>query len=225
MPIVFCQTLIILIICIIQQAKFYVIATYYPILFAGGAILTEKLTARFKLNLIRIIYTLLIIISSLIILPIVRPILPIDMLINYMSLLNRLDFITQTKTERLKLGILPQFFADRFGWEEMTSQVAKIYYSLPKKERQNTFIATQNYGEASAIYFFGKKYKLPMSVSQLLQYFVWGYGKASQSSTVITVGYGIDRLKDLRQTFNEVKQAGKTYNKYAMPFENQPIYL
>jgi hypothetical protein len=216
--------LIIFAVCILQQAKFYTIIPLFPILFAGGAVYIEKITSQFrKLYFSGIFYTVLIAVTGLLFMPLARPVLPAEALIKYLNFTHHLYHGGQrAEAERLKLGVLPQQFADRFGWQGMTAEVAKIYYSLPKPARANTFIITQNYGEASAIYFYGRKYHLPMPISQHLQFYVWWYRNATDTSPMIAVGFQVD---DLRHAFKQVKKAGQTYNKYAMPYENASIYL
>jgi hypothetical protein len=127
---------------------------------------------------------------------------------------------SKMNTEKYSLGVLPQKYADSFGWQEMTAQVAKIYYDLPEKERKNTVIVTRNYGEASGIYFYSTKYKLPMPISQHLQYYLWGYRNMTDNGTAILVGWS-----NPEPACKKVIQVGQTYNKYAVPFENQPIFL
>jgi len=210
-------------ICIIQNAKLYVIFPYYPILFAGGAFFIEQLTT--KLNFyFKAAYILLIVIVAMIWLPMMRPILPVDVFIKYSNALHLFKSHQQSPTEKLQLGLLPQWLSDCFGWQEMTQEVARIYYSLPKRQREDTHIVTRNYGEAAAIDFYRKKYNLPAPISQHIQYFVWGYGTATAKSTFIFVGYQ-DRLTDLKHDCKELKIVGKIYNKYGIPEENQPIYL
>ena len=217
--------IIIFIVCLIQQAKFYMIIPLFPVLFAGGAILIEKITQKFRaLYFIWIGYALLIAIIDILMVPRVRPVLPVDTLIKYLNFTHLYQSGRKADTEKFTLGILPQDFADCFGWEEMTAEVAKIYYSLPKDQRANTFIVTQNYGEASAIDFYAAKYHLPMPISQHLQYYVWGYRNVNENSTIIAIGYHINSLK-LKSGFKEVKQVGEIYNKYAIPGEKDPIYL
>ena len=217
--------LIIAAVCIIQSAKFYVISPYYPVLFAGGAILTERFSAKLKSHWFKIICIVLIAASGMITLPIVRPVLPVQTLIKYMQALPWLQPAKHSATERLTLSTLPQLVADQFGWEEMAAKVAKIYYALPKHERENTFIVARNYGEASAIYFYRKKYHLPVPISQYLQSYVWGYRNLSKTSYLILVGYDHGAVKNLKHSFKTVRKVGEIYNQYAMPYENVPIYL
>ena len=113
-------------------------------------------------------------------------------------------------------------FRSRFGWKEMTAKVAKIYYSLPEKQRINTYIYTSNYGEASGIAFYRKKYKLPMPLSEHLQYYVWGYRGADKKSTFIVTGWSKNALKSF---FEKVNKAGQINSRYGMQYENRPIYL
>src|SRR5260370_21391309 len=70
-----------------------------------------------------------------------------------------------------KLGPLPQFYADMFGWEEMTVEAARIYNSLPPDRRPKTAILAGTYGQAAPIDLFGPKYGLPQSISPHQSYF------------------------------------------------------
>ena len=82
--------------------------------------------------------------------------------------------------------ILPQFYADRFGWHEMVEKVADIYNALPPEERAITGIYTGNYGEASAINLFGPKYGLPVAISGHQTYWLWGpHGYTGQETIII----------------------------------------
>lgn len=212
------------VVIIIQQAKFYTILPFFPVLFAGGAVLAEKLVKKFRsLYYLVFIDIGLVIIFGLIMLPVERPIFPIDFTIKYLNYIGLFKPNSEMSTEKYTVGILPQIHADSFGWQEMTKQVAKVYYTLPKKKRAQTAIVTRNYGEASCIYFYSAKYNLPMPISQHLQYYVWGYRNAKTSGTFIIIGY--PNITDLQKTCKAVKQVGQTYNRYAVPYENNPIFL
>ncbi len=75
----------------------------------------------------------------------------------------------RVKSERLAEPLLPQHFADRFGWENMAAQVVKVFQNLPPSDRAKVCIFTGNYGEAGAIEFFGRKLepRLPPVLSGL----------------------------------------------------------
>jgi len=214
----------IFVLCLVQQAKFYMILPIFPVLFSGGAVFIEKIAQKFRsIYFASAVYFFLLIIVGLIILPACRPIFPVDFAIKYLNYMHLYRSGDKNATEKYSLGLLPQMFADSFGWQETTDQLAKIYYALPAKERAKTRIVTRNYGEASGIYFYGEKYNLPMPICQHLQYYVWGYQKLDTYGTVIVVG--TDNLADQQKKCKTVVQVGQTYNKYAVPYENKPIFL
>ncbi|HJO91785.1 MAG TPA: glycosyltransferase family 39 protein [Victivallales bacterium] len=212
--------LAIAVLCVAMQTKFYVITPFYFILYVGGAVYIDKITSKQKLIWLKTIYCCLIIIGGLIMLPAVRPILPVNTAVKYISYI--MPPSKRIATEDWKPSALPQILADRFGWKEMTAKVAKIYYSLPEKQRINTYIYTSNYGEASGIAFYRKKYKLPMPLSEHLQYYVWGYRGADKKSTFIVTGWSKNALKSF---FEKVNKAGQINSRYGMQYENRPIYL
>jgi len=206
---------------IIQQAKYYTILPIFPVLFAGGAVYIERFAYRFRwIYVTTVVYTCLLVMIGIITIPAARPIFPVDVTIRYLNATHLFKSDSKMSTEKYSLGLLPQYFSDSFGWKEMTAQIAEIYYSLSEKERANTVIVTRNYGEASAIYFYEKKYKLPMPISQHLQYYVWGYQNMTDAGTAILIGWS-----NPEPTCKEIKQVGQTYNKYAVPYENKPIFL
>jgi len=154
------------------RGKDYYLAPIYPVLLAAGGVFWEKLTAsRPRLRWVRVALPALLAITGIAAVPIVMPILPPDRIASYMAALG-------IKVERSEVGmnsVLPQYFADEFGWEEMVAQVAQVYNSLPPEERPKTAILGGNYGSAGAIDFFGARYGLPKSISAHQNYYYWGF--------------------------------------------------
>ncbi|MEO8174430.1 MAG: glycosyltransferase family 39 protein [Sediminibacterium sp.] len=68
---------------------------------------------------------------------------------------------------------LPQDFADMLGWKEMAEKTAKVYQSLPDSIKQHTMVYGDNYGEAGALSFYGKKLGLPEIYSDDASYLFW----------------------------------------------------
>jgi hypothetical protein len=121
------------------------------------------------------------------------------------------------------MGPLPQFFADRFGWRELTAEVARVYAGLPDAERAHTLIATANYGEAAAINYYGPRLGLPRAVSQHNNFYLWGPGDLAQVTTVVTVGMSPEGPAN---AFSSVELAGRIDSPYAMPYETRhPILI
>ncbi|MDQ6676084.1 MAG: glycosyltransferase family 39 protein [Acidobacteriota bacterium] len=157
--------LIFLSLLMILHAKDYYLAPAYPMLFAAGAVFWER-----RQRWLRIAVPVLLILAIMPVLPLVLPILPPEQIAPYMA---KLGF-TPGKTEVSHSGPLPQYFGDQFGWPEMVSKIAGVYNSLPARERANTAIYAGNYGEASAVDFFGPKFGLPQAISAHNTFYLWG---------------------------------------------------
>lgn len=120
------------------------------------------------------------------------------------------------------MGVLPQHYADMFGWPELTEAVAAVYLKLPPEEQAQCGIYTQNYGEAGAIDFFGRQYGLPHAISGHNNYWIWG-PRGYTGEVLIIVG-GI--ASDHAEVFDSVEQAGVFTHEYVMPYENNlPIFV
>jgi hypothetical protein len=90
-----------------------------------------------------------------------------------------------SRTETGMQGVLPQYFADEFGWPEMVQAVASVYNSLPPEERARTAILAGNYGGAGAIDFFGPRYGLRKSISAHQNYYYWGPRQYTGESLIL----------------------------------------
>jgi hypothetical protein len=227
--------LVMLITFIILKAKNYYLAPVYPILFAAGSIAFERLTRRItepsntgtagvsparrvsRLHWLRWTYTVIIILSGLLLAPLTIPVLSPEAYIRYQRALG----FEPPKTENQNTGPLPQHFADEFGWEDMAREVAKVYHSLPDEERAQTAIFANSYGQAGAIDFFGPKYGLPKAISNHQNYWYWG-PRNYTGSTVIVLGS--DGEGD-RKHFATVDEPAHTYHPYSRRDEHFPILL
>jgi hypothetical protein len=200
------------------KAKPDLILPYYAILLATGCIWIGNMLEGKRRLWLKIGITGLVILSGLFILPAARPIVPVQTFIRIYA-----KSTTKNNVERLELAQLPQLYADRFGWREMTRKVAAVYHSLPKTEQAQACVLTGNYGEAGAIDFYGRKYGLPMPpISGHNQYHIWGPGRFT-GNVVITVGFSKDFL---RQNYQEIQEGPRFTNPYMMPFEKtNPILI
>ncbi len=78
------------------------------------------------------------------------------------------------------------YFKDEIGWPEMTAQVEQAWRSVPAAERADGAILAHNYGEASALQFYGRG--LPTILSGHLSWQYWRPAHLPQRF-VLTVGY------------------------------------
>lgn len=165
-------------------------------------------------------YVAILVVSGAVVAPLtVVPVLPIETLA---SITGAAGGDAGIEAETREVAELPQNFADRFGWEEMTATVAGVYEELPQDERSETCILTGNYGEAAAIDFFGSQYGLPRAISGHNNYYIWGSGNCT-GETAISVGVPLERLEAV---FDDVEEAAVVNCDYCMPDEdNLPIYV
>jgi len=208
-----------LLIFMLQHAKNYFLAPIYPVLFAAGAVSFEQIVETSRRAWLKSAYAILLVIGGIVIAPLAVPVLPLQATVSYVRSLSG----TNVKSEKFETGVLPQHFADRFGWDEMAAAAAKVYHSLPAADQASACIFTGNYGEAGALEFYGPRYGLPHVISGHNNYYIWGPDGCS-GETMILIGAG--DLKDLQQVFSDVQEAGRTQCEYCMPYENDlPIYV
>ncbi len=204
-------------IMIALHAKDYYLVPIYPMLFAAGGLAWEGTSTNSVARAWRIasISTVLVITAALIF-PMASPILRPGAWIHYTQTLH----LVSKQQENMSTGVLPQFYADRFGWQELTGEVARIYSSLSPEDQSKVGIYCSNYGEASAINFLG--HGLPFAVSGHNNYFLWGPHGYSGEVMIIVSGDSIARLQEF---YSSVEVAGHTDNPYSMPYERRQIYL
>ncbi len=209
-----------------MHGKDYYSAPTYAMALAAGAVATEMFfdSARFAgrprlRGFLRGATFRVLVIGLLVTLPFVLPVLPIGKFVAYQKWIG----IEPPRTEKNQIGVLlPQHYADEFGWPEMVEQVARVYHSLPPEEQAKAAIYTGNYGEAGAIDFFGAQYGLPKAICGHQNYFLWG-PRGYTGEIMILVGS--EDIEEARPHFASVETAATLNNPYAMPHENRPILL
>jgi hypothetical protein len=207
------------------RAKDYYLAAIYPALFAAGAIAWEhRFAARPSVRQNRIIafpvFEAILLLITLIILPMASPVLRPDAWVRYTTALH----LRGDKLETASTGPLPQFYADRFGWDELTHAVVSTYQSLPPDQQREACILTTNYGEAGAIDLLGKKLdpSLPPAIANQNSYWMWG----THGCTWQTVIFFSDAtLAEMTARYDSVQIIAHLNNPYAMPFEHKTLYL
>jgi 4-amino-4-deoxy-L-arabinose transferase-like glycosyltransferase len=190
----------------------------YAMLFAAGGVVWERWTARGRRKWAAAGIAAASVLTSSALLPFAAPILPVETFIKYSAALG----VKPATDEGLDLSVLPQFFADMFGWEGLARDVSQVYLSLPEEERAKSVVFARNYGEAGAIEYFAGKYPLPRVISTHNSYWVWGYPKGSLGTVIILRG----DLEHHRQGCDEAVLAAVHTCRYCMPYENNlPIYI
>ncbi len=214
--------LVLFLIFMLQHAKDYFLAPFYPLLFASGTVAMQQFASSRGwrwLGWLRTNYIPFLVIGGIVLAPLAIPLLPVNVEVAYVRVMGG----TNVKTENAYSGILPQHFADRFGWEELAVTMANVYHSVPAQDQAKACIFTSNYGEAGALQFYRSKYELPPVISGHNTYYLWGPGNCTGD---VLIYLGQATIADLKQEFADVQQVAVTKCQYCMPFENDvPIFL
>jgi 4-amino-4-deoxy-L-arabinose transferase-like glycosyltransferase len=175
------------------------IAAIYAALFAMGGVALERLG---KPGLRRAVISLLSVASicgSVIMAPVVTPLLPPIQLRGYLSAIGFSYNIEKGKMNEP----LPQWIADRLGWKELAVDVAQVYHLLSPEDQKNAVIVCKNYGEAGALELYGPEFGLPPVFATHNNYLLWG---PPSDSVGVFIAVGVSR-KDLDAIFEDVVEA------------------
>jgi hypothetical protein len=198
------------------HAKDYYLVPVYPIYFAAGAICWLPPARRSLLRHLRAgVYALLLTVGFVATFTFSVPVLPPQRFVAWAKVMH----YQYADSENHAATILPQFYADRFGWQEMVDKVARIYNSLSPQDRAVAGIFTSNYGEASAINVLGQQYGLPTAISGHQTYWLWGpHGYSGE--VMIVMG-----PPSVRADFASCEKADQLDDPLSMPWEIKPIFL
>jgi hypothetical protein len=205
------------------HAKDYYLAPAYPVFFAAGAVAWMNWTVlhpRFTKVAHAAIwsYSILLLLSAAIMLPFAIPVLSP---VKFLAYEQTLHFHPQDEQVH-DATLLPQFFADRFGWTELLTETSFIYHALPIAEQAHTGILVKNYGEASAITLLGQRYGLPEAISGHQNFWLWGTrGYSGEEMIVVTQA----AEAELERYYSSCTRVAMRSCPLAMPWERGPIYL
>jgi hypothetical protein len=200
------------------HGKNYYLAPIYPMLLAAGAISIEALANRPHLAWIKPTSIVLLLAGGAFLAPIVVPVLSPEGFIAYMQ---RLPFKLPVMEYAHARAVLPQWYADQFGWEEIVAGTAHAYQRLAPEERADCGIFAQDYGQAGAIDLLGRRYGLPQALSGHQTWFLWGPRGYSGNCMIVLD----DRKEVLEKYWAQVQYAGTSAdNPYAL--EKQiPVFI
>ncbi len=206
------------------HAKDYYLAPIYPVLFAAGGLAWQVRFARTPARSHALfafpVYETALTLTGVLLLPMALPVLSPDTWIRYTAALH----LRPGNTETSSTGPLPQFYADRFGWQQEVDLVNRAYKALSPEDRARVTIFTNNYGEAGAIDFLGARQHLglPPAISGHNTYWLWGPGNRGVDLVIAVLH---DTPDQLHQKYASVTVIGPTDNPLAMPHEHKTVYL
>jgi hypothetical protein len=184
------------------------LAAAYPALYAAGGVAIER---GLRQSAWRAVMLAVLLAGGTVLAPFAIPLLSAA---RYEAYGRRLGIAPDTE-EKKALGRLPQFFADRQGWDRFVDQVAAAFDRLSPAERAAATVLVGNYGEAGAIEQLGRGRGLS-AISGHNNYWLWG--PAGRTGDVLVV---VSRSREqLDKRFASVEQAGVIDCGDCMPYEN-----
>jgi hypothetical protein len=205
----------------VLHGKNYYLAPIYPMLLAAGAVVIESAIEGTKSGApenpprrtwLKYAIVIVLLASGAHLIPITVPVLSPD------------TFLAYTKTLPFKLPVmehaharaaLPQWYSDQFGWEEIVAETALASNRLSPDERKDEAcgIFAQDYGQAGAVDFLGRRYGLPRSLSGHQTWFLWGPRGYSGNCMIVLD----DSRERLEQLWEHVEYVGTSVdNPYAL---------
>jgi hypothetical protein len=170
------------------------------------------------------VFEAILLVTSLIILPMSSPVLRPAAWVRYTTALH----LHGDKMETAATGPLPQFYADRFGWQQEVSIVLNTFRSLSPQDQRSVCVFGSNYGEAGALDLLragqdaGQHLHLPPAMSGHNNYWLWGTHGCDPDVVIAVIG---DTPEAVSRKYRSVEIVGRMDNPWAMPFEHRNIYL
>jgi hypothetical protein len=202
---------------VVLKGKNYYLAPIYPMLLAAGAVVIDRGIERTRQLWLKPAMIVLLLAGGAWFLPIVVPIFSVDHFIAYM---NTLPFTIPRSEHSHERAVLPQHYADQFGWEEMAALTAQAWARVPASQRTDCGIFAQNYGQAGAIDLLGPRYGLPKALSGHQTYYLWGPRNYSGQCLIVLD----DKRERLEELFEQVEYVGSSDNPYALE-RHVPVFL
>ena len=197
----------------VLHGKSYYLAPAYPMLLAAGAVVIDFALDRRSTAWLKPAIVIVLLASGARLAPVTAPVFSPDHFIAYVKGLPFKLPVMEYSHER---AALPQWYADQFGWQEIVDETAVAWNQLPLAERPDCAIFAQDYGQAGAIDFLGRRAGLPPAISGHQTYFLWGPRNYS-GNCMIVLG---DHRQRLEQLFNSVQYVGTSAdNPYALEKE------
>src|SRR5260370_15151487 len=116
---------------VILKGKNYYLGPIYPVYLAAGAVVLESYIARSRQAWLKPALVVLILAGGAWLAPVVMPVLPVDKFISYMD---HLPFKVPRSEHSHMRALLPQHYADQFGWEEILATVNRAYTPLSPQQ-------------------------------------------------------------------------------------------
>ena len=116
-----------------------------------------------------------------------------------------------------KRAQLPQWFADRLGWEQLVDDVAAVAAGMNPAERERAIVLAPSYGQAGALEFLGRGRDLPPVYAVQNSYFHWGPPADPVDAAIMLGPFPEDAVRSL---FDEAKIVAVHDCEWCMPWRD-----
>jgi 4-amino-4-deoxy-L-arabinose transferase-like glycosyltransferase len=204
----------------LQHGKNYYLAPVYPMLFAAGAVAIDSVLGELPSPRawLKPVIVSVVLLSGAYLSPIVVPMFSPERFLAYAK---TLPFKLPVNEHSHARAALPQWYSDQFGWKEIADETAVGWNHIPQAERSDCGIFAQDYGQAGAIDFFGRREGLPGAMSGDRTYWIWGPHNYSGNCMIVLD----DRKEVLERYWNQVEFVGRSApNDWALE-QQIPVFL
>lgn len=205
------------------KGKPYYAASIYPVLLAIGSVYIESIIQSHKIKIVHWMIPVCMLLLTIIILPILLPFLSPQHLESFYKSVHA-EKAGVLNWEEKKNNPLPQDFADMLGWKEMAEKTAKVYHQLPDSIQKKTMVYGDNYGDASALAFYRKKFNLPEIYSDDASFAFWLPDKFNYTYFLFATRFMPDKNDTFFYHFSKVEIKDSVTQKYAREY-NAKIVL
>jgi len=204
----------------LQHGKNYYLAPVYPMLFAAGAVAIDSVLGELPSPRawLKPVIVSVVLLSGAYLSPIVVPMFSPERFLAYAK---TLPFKLPVNEHSHARAAVPQWYSDQFGWKEIADETAVGWNHIPQAERSDCGIFAQDYGQAGAIDFFGRREGLPGAMSGDRTYWIWGPHNYSGNCMIVLD----DRKEVLERYWNQVEFVGRSApNDWALE-QQIPVFL
>lgn len=187
---------------IAQKSRPDRIAEAYAVLFAGGGALLSALWQRAGLRWLRWAVPALLGLGGVALAPLGLTLLPPPAAARYAA---RLGVVPRIEKGEDKMTELPQWMADRLGWQSFVDDVEAVTRAMDPAERDQAIILVPTYGQAGALQLLGRGRGLPPVYAVQNSYSHWGPPPGSPDVAIVTGPFSAETVHRL---FDEVELVG-----------------
>jgi hypothetical protein len=200
--------LLVLLLLLLKGKPYYTLGVYTMMFAFGGYFLEKYLIGRLRI----VSYSILTLsfITSIFFLPLGLPVLPKVQMAKYCAAFSKYVSPAPMRNEENEYYPIPQDYMDMTGWDEISALASEAYGRLDPDQKKDCIIFTNNYGQAGAIDFYGKKYNLPSPVCLNDSYIFWAPDSLNASNFIVTD----DQLGDIPRLFNNYTEIGEINDIY-----------